>query len=149
MFLLQALASQENCVERRRFKSELKAMLYPVPAPSKMTNTSTSTSKTRFLQALMSVQPPPIGQYYAVSSLIQSFTAAPPSSGHNHPMLHESPFLAPPTKFTHCSKFKTYLEAARVLLSYSLNSLENFFDGIKGALDTAMSAHYSFAPCAE
>jgi hypothetical protein len=64
-------------------------------------------------------------------------------------MVHDSPFIAPPTKSTHCSKFKTYLDLAGVLLSDSLTSLEIFVDGIKGALNTAMSAHYSFAPYAE
>jgi hypothetical protein len=62
---------------------------------------------------------------------------------------HDSPFLAPPTKLMHCSKFKLHLDTSEKLLSDSLTSLELFVDGFKGALDTAMSTHYSFAPYME
>jgi hypothetical protein len=149
MFRRQALASQEDHQERHRFESELKAMLDPVPPSAQSNDTPPSASNTRFPSARTRSQQPPIGQYYAVPSQTQSFHTAPQRSTPHNYMVHNSPFLAPPTKFTHCSNFKTYLDPDGVLLSDSLTLLEIFVDGIKGALDTATSAHYSFAPYAE
>jgi hypothetical protein len=68
---------------------------------------------------------------------------------HHHSCITSPLFLAPPTKFNHCSKFKQYLATSGKLLSDSLTSFEIFIDGIKEALDTAMSVHYSFTPHAE
>jgi hypothetical protein len=65
---------------------------------------------------------------------------------HGNPFtaLSKHPFLQVASKYKHCSKFKTYLSDLQDLPNDSLVSLERFVNGIKGALQAALSSHNSF-----
>jgi hypothetical protein len=156
MFQHQAVTTQEDRQDHCRFEADIKAFLESAPSVADLPIPQQHSNPTH------------IGQYYSAPSRPSMPHSEPPHqrSGQNCGSLgphyqvspqprfnvapfHVSPFLTPPTKFTHCSKFKLHLNTSGNLLYDSLTSLELFFDGIKGSLDNAMITHYSFAPYME
>jgi hypothetical protein len=100
----------------------------------------------------------PVGQYYPAPPRETATVAYRPQSHmlpdvtmYPVPEVHcyESPFLDPPNKFSHGSKFKTALEGSVKFKNNTIVSLETFVDGSKASLDVTVCEHYYFAPYIE
>jgi hypothetical protein len=106
MFHRQIAATQEDRDDRHHFEHKLKALLAPAPVLS--VTPVIHDPPDQLIQGQYYPAPPPESVSSATIPRPQVFHQSLPQFS----MHYEPPFLAPPTKFTHCSKFKTQLDTS-------------------------------------